>query len=117
MPDEYMGDMAKLGGWIRTNAEYTNNHIGELVKIAAQDLKADGCESLFIIGHCWGVHLAIRAASEPDQVFLGVAGPHPTAVTLPLVINLKCPLALFPAMDDPDMVSVLCYFSCEACHG
>lgn len=117
MPDEYMGDMAKLGGWIRTNAEYTNNHIGELVKIAAQDLKADGCESLFIIGHCWGVHLAIRAASEPDQVFLGVAGPHPTAVTLPLVTNLKCPLALFPAMDDPDMVSVLCYFSCEACHG
>ncbi|KAH7044993.1 hypothetical protein BKA57DRAFT_468387 [Linnemannia elongata] len=107
MPDEYMGDMAKLGGWIRTNAEYTNNHIGELVKIAAQDLKADGCESLFIIGHCWGVHLAIRAASEPDQVFLGVAGPHPTAVTLPLVTNLKCPLALFPAMDDPDMVPII----------
>ncbi|KAF9124384.1 hypothetical protein BGW39_008245 [Mortierella sp. 14UC] len=107
MPDEYMGDMAKLGGWIRTNAEYTNNHVGELVKIAAQDLKADGCESLFVIGHCWGVHLAIRAASEADQVFLGVAGPHPTAVTVPLVANLKCPLALFPAMDDPDMVPVI----------
>jgi len=106
MPDEYMGDMVKLGGWIRTNAEYTNNHVRELVKIAAQDLKADGCEFLFIIGHCWGVHLAIRAASEPEQVLLGVAGLHPTAVTVPLVANLKCPLALFPSMDDPDMV---CY--------
>ncbi|KAG0269230.1 hypothetical protein BGZ95_002149 [Linnemannia exigua] len=71
MPDEYMGDMAKLDDWIRTKAEYTNNHIGELVKISAQDLTADGCESLFIIGHCWGVHLAIRAASEAGQVFLG----------------------------------------------
>ncbi|KAF8942608.1 hypothetical protein BGZ47_006319 [Haplosporangium gracile] len=92
---------------IRTNAGYTHNHVGELVKLAAQDLKADRCKFLFIIGDCWGVHLAIRAFLEPDQVFLGAAGPHTTTVTLPLVANLKCPLALFPAMDDPDMVPII----------
>ncbi|KAF9110763.1 hypothetical protein BGX27_005907 [Mortierella sp. AM989] len=107
MPDEYMGDMPKLGGWIRANAEYSNNHVNELVKIAAHDLGVDGCSSLFIIGHCWGTHLAIRAASEQDQIFRGVAGPHPTAVTVPLVANLKCPLALFPSMDEPDMQPVI----------
>ncbi|KAG0046500.1 hypothetical protein BGZ83_008335 [Gryganskiella cystojenkinii] len=107
MPDEYMGDMAKLGGWIRANAGYENNHVRELVKIAAQDLKTDGCDSLFVIGHCWGTHLAIRAASEPDSVFLGVAGPHPTAVTPMLVEELRCPLAIFPSKDEPDMLPVI----------
>ncbi|KAG0334455.1 hypothetical protein BG004_000403 [Podila humilis] len=107
MPDEYMGEMAKLGSWIRTNANYNTNHIGELVKIAAQDLKRDGCESLFVIGHCWGTHLAILAASEPGQPFLGAAGPHPTAVTAHLVNNLKVPLAIFPSLDEPDMVPVI----------
>ncbi|KAF9430291.1 hypothetical protein BGZ76_000889 [Entomortierella beljakovae] len=107
MPDEYMGDMPKLGGWIRANADYNNSHVNEMVKIAASDLTADGCTDLFIVGHCWGTHLAIRAASEEGQVFKGVAGPHPTAVSAPLVANLKCPLALFPAMDDPDMIPVI----------
>lgn len=104
MPDEYMGEMMKLGGWIRANADYNNNHVGDLIKLAANDLKTDGCESLFVIGHCWGLHLAVVAASEQGQPFLGVAGPHPTAVTVPLVNNLKVPLAIFPSLDEPDMV-------------
>ncbi|KAF9320292.1 hypothetical protein BG003_006682 [Podila horticola] len=107
MPDEYMGEMMKLGGWIRANADYNNNHVGELIKLAALDLKAEGCEYLFVIGHCWGLHLAVVAASEQGQQFLGVAGPHPTAVTVPLVHNLKVPLAIFPSLDEPDMVPVI----------
>lgn len=106
MPDEYMGDMPKLRTWIQSNASYSDSHVDELVKIAAYDLKAEGCESLFIVGHCWGTHLAIRAASEPGQGFLGVAGPHPTAVSVSLVTNLKCPLALYPSVDEPDMVNL-----------
>jgi len=104
MPDEYMGEMPKLVGWIRTNAAYEGNHVDQLVKVAAQDLQTEGCNALFVIGHCWGAHLAVRAASEPDQPFLGVAGPHPTAVTAELVQGLKCPLAIFPSKDEPDMV-------------
>ncbi|KAG0243455.1 hypothetical protein BGX31_010648 [Mortierella sp. GBA43] len=107
MPDEYMGDMPKLRTWIQSNANYSENHVDELVRIAAHDLKAEGCESLFIVGHCWGTHLAIRAASEPDQPFLGAAGPHPTAVSVPLVGSLKCPLALYPSVDEPDMLPVI----------
>lgn len=102
-----MGEMMKLGGWIRANADYNNNHVGELIKLAALDLKAEGCEYLFVIGHCWGLHLAVVAASEQGQQFLGVAGPHPTAVTVPLVHNLKVPLAIFPSLDEPDMVLFL----------
>ncbi|KAF9566651.1 hypothetical protein EC968_003599 [Mortierella alpina] len=107
IPDEYMGDMPKLGAWIRGNADYKSSHIDEMVKVAAHDLQADGCDSVFAVGHCWGTHLAIRAASEPDSIFLGVAGPHPTAVTVPLVAGLKCPLAIFPSLDEPDLLPVI----------
>ncbi|KAG0198695.1 hypothetical protein BGX28_007886 [Mortierella sp. GBA30] len=107
IPDEYMGDMPKLGAWIRANADYKNSHVDQMVKVAAHDLLSEGCDSLFLVGHCWGTHLAIRAASEPDSNFLGVAGPHPTAVTPSVVSRLKCPLALFPSMDEPDMLPVI----------
>ncbi|KAF9583950.1 Threonine aldolase [Lunasporangiospora selenospora] len=107
IPDDYMGDMTKLGAWVRSNVEYQGNHIRELVEVAVNDLRVEGCESFYIVGHCWGTHLAIRTATDLEGIFLGVAGPHPTAVSVPLVVNLKCPLALFPAEDDPNMLPVI----------
>ncbi|KAF9960803.1 hypothetical protein BGZ70_008489 [Mortierella alpina] len=91
IPDEYMGDMPKLGAWIRGNADYKSSHIDEMIKVAIHDLQTDGCDSIF----------------ASDSVILGVAGPHPTAVTVPLVAGLKCPLAIFPSLEEPDMLPVI----------
>ncbi|KAF9975768.1 hypothetical protein BGZ73_000439 [Actinomortierella ambigua] len=107
MPDEYMGNRPKLFQWVSKNGDYRKNHLDELIKLAAKDLLAEGCTDVYLIGVCYGTFLAIRAASEADQVFKGVAGPHPSGVSANLAKDIKAPLLLLPSSEEPDMQDVV----------
>ncbi|KAF9566834.1 hypothetical protein EC968_003577 [Mortierella alpina] len=107
MPQSLLGDRGRLMAWLSEHGDYKNAHFDEVIRAAVEDLRADGCTSISIVGQCWGTLMAIKAASEDDSPFLAAGGPHPSFTTVEVVKNIQCPLILLPSKDEADMVPVI----------
>ena len=103
-PDEYTGDISKLGGWIWAHDRYENSYTHELVKAAVKDLQTEGCGSLFTIGHCWGTSGDPRSFGTRFNVF----GCRRSLLN-GCVSNVSQGLDIYPGIyslkDEPDMAS------------
>ncbi|KAF9956381.1 hypothetical protein BGZ70_009913 [Mortierella alpina] len=107
MPQSLLGNREGVMAWLSEHGDYKNTHFDEVIRAAVEDLRADGCTSISIVGQCWGTFIAIKAASEDDSPFLAAGGPHPSFTTVDSVKDIKCPLILFPSKDEQDMVPVI----------
>ncbi|KAF8938090.1 hypothetical protein EDD21DRAFT_443343 [Dissophora ornata] len=107
MPRSLLADRPAMMAWLDQNADYKKNHIYEIIRVAVEDLRADGCTTFSIVGQCWGAYLANQAASEEGQPFLATGGPHPSVTNIETVKDVKCPLILLPSKDEPDMIPVI----------
>ncbi|GJJ68741.1 hypothetical protein EMPS_01087 [Entomortierella parvispora] len=104
---EMLGDRPRLMAWIGENGDYKKSHIDEIIRVAVEDLRADGCTSFSIFGQCWGAMIAVLAASEEGTPFLAAGGPHPSFFSVDLVKNIKTPLIALASKDEADMVPVV----------
>lgn len=102
---EMLGDIPKLMTWVGEQGDYKKNHIDEIIRVAVEDLRADGCTSFSIFGQCWGALIAVLAASEEGTPFLAAGGPHPSSFTVDLVKNIKTPLIALASKDEADLVN------------
>ncbi|KAF9910956.1 hypothetical protein EC991_005131 [Linnemannia zychae] len=107
VPASLIGDRPAILEFVAKNGDYKNSHLDDLIRAAVEDLRADGCTSFSIIGQCWGTFIAVQAASDEGSVFLAAGGPHPSAITVEAVKDIKCPLILLPSKDDADMVPII----------
>ncbi|KAG0272213.1 hypothetical protein BGZ95_012051 [Linnemannia exigua] len=107
IPPEYMGDSAKLMGWIGQHGDYHKNHILEVTLAAVEDLRKAGCTSFSLIGQCWGVLMAAKVVSEEGTPFLSAGGPHPSFISLETTNDVKTPLILLPSQNEADLVPVI----------
>ncbi|KAF9899599.1 hypothetical protein BX616_002936 [Lobosporangium transversale] len=106
-PPDQMGDSAKLMAWIGANGDYKGNHIDEIIRVAVEDLRKDGCTSFSIFGQCWGALMSVKAASEEGNPFLAAGGPHPSFFSIETVKDTKAPLIILASKDEADMVPVI----------
>ncbi|KAF9577919.1 hypothetical protein BGW38_006577 [Lunasporangiospora selenospora] len=107
IPDEVFGNVERLMKWIGDYADYHKNHIGTLIKAAADQLRAEGCTTVSVFGQCWGSLMSVLAVSEEDSQFLAAGGPHPSFTTIDAVKNVKAPLILLASKDEGDMAAVV----------
>ncbi|KAJ1801245.1 hypothetical protein LPJ75_006448 [Coemansia sp. RSA 2598] len=68
---------------------------------AIGQLRADGAESVGLLGFCWGGHLVVSALTELDGV-AGGAIVHPALIADGDLAKVNAPLLAIPSKDEPD---------------
>ncbi|KAI1314414.1 hypothetical protein EDD11_002201 [Mortierella claussenii] len=107
IPPELVGDSTKLMAWLGANGDYKGNHVDEIIRVAVEDLRKDGCTSFSIFGQCWGALMAVKAASEEGQPFLSAGGPHPSFFSIEAVKDIKAPLVILASKNEADMIPII----------
>ncbi|KAF9428654.1 hypothetical protein BGZ94_001575 [Podila epigama] len=105
IPDDQMGE--RLMPWIYANGDYKKNYIGDIIRAAVEDLRADGCTTFSIFGQCWGALMSAMAISEEGHPFLSAGGVHPSMLNLETMKDVKAPFIFLPSKDEADMLPLV----------